>query len=228
MAFSKRLLQALSQFSPLFRNLFAWGRGSGKEVFFAEDFSDFEGKLLPLIHDKKRCYENPDPTNKGFTLDSIGFAGFRASYSNTDADNFTLTLSIAAGAPEFHSSVVNIEFFKETNPSFYDYAFTSALMKLLINYCEPHYAFVISHPFWNAVEIEDEDGLNIRPIGWLTYLADPRTAQLLPTDVEQEVLPTGGTLITLQHEFPSADNPDDVAAAIRIRDVLLDAGLLRL
>lgn len=94
-------------------------------------------------------------------------------------------------------------------------------MKEVIEYCQPKHGFVISHPFWEAVELEDEP-IGTCPIGWLTYLADPAVNNLLPSDVEREALSTGGTLITLKHSpLPSPDNEEDVANAIRIRDAVM-------
>jgi len=222
LAFSKGLLQRLAAFDPVFNNLFSWGKGPNQKAWFAENYSDLEDKVFPQINEEDIRYQNPDPDNWVLTLDSTCFKGFRMSYSNTDKlEEGQLTVGIGAGAMDDDiTNVVHIEFPEVNYPQFYDYNFVSALMKVVIAYCEPREGFVISHPFWEAVESEDEP-VGTCPIGWLTYLADPAVNDLLPSDVEREKLSTGGILIILKHNPPpSPENPEDVASAIRIRDAV--------
>ena len=222
LAFSKGLLQTLAQFDSLFVNLFSWGNGPNQKAWFAQDYSDLDDKVFPQINEEDLRYQNPDPDNWELTLDSTCFKGFRMSYSNTDIlEEGQLTVSIGAGAMDDDIlNVVGIEFPKVNYPQFYEYDFVSDLMKVVIEYCQPQHGYVISHPFWEAVELEGEP-IGTCPIGWLTYLANQAVSNQLPSDVEREVLSTGGTLITLKHPLPSAENEADVASAIRIRDALL-------
>ncbi|MEZ5480542.1 MAG: Imm52 family immunity protein [Thiolinea sp.] len=140
-------------------------------------------------------------------------------------------LTITAGASEDWPCLINLEFSRTFHPEFYEHDFMWALIKLLISNYQPHNAFVISHPFWNQIELpprEDEVNSRVEPVGWFTYLANPRANALPPADVEREILPGGGVLISLQQAFPSEDDPAAVAAAIRIRDALQTEDLLRL
>jgi len=221
LAFSKGFLQTLAKFDPMFSNMFSWGNGPNQESWFADNYSDLEDKVFPELDDDEIRFQNPDPDNWKLTLDSKSFIGFITSYSNEDEEG-QFTVNIGAGAPDGDTtSVVSIEFPRVNYPQFHDYDFVSALMKVVIEYCKPRKGFVISHPFWDTVRSEEVKSSTC-PIGWLTYLADPTVNDLLSPDVEREVLSTGGTLITLKHSpLPSPDNTDDVAAAIRIRDILL-------
>lgn len=222
LAFSKGLLQELVQFDPVFSNLFSWGQGPNQKARFTQDYSDLDDKVFPQINEEDLRYQNPDPDNWELTLDSTCFKGFRMSYSNTDRlEEGQLTVSISAGAMDDDNlNVVGIEFPKINYPQFYEYDFVSALMKVVIEYCQPQHGYVISHPFWEAVELEDSP-IGTCPIGWLTYQADQAVNNLLPSDVEHEVLSTGGTLTILKHSLPSAENKADVASAIRIRDTVM-------
>lgn len=223
LAFSKGLLQTLIQFDPVFANLFSWGQAPSQKAWFAQDYSDLDDKVFPQINEEDLRYQNPDPDNWELALDSTCFKGFRMSYSNTDIlEEGQLTVSIGAGAMDDDIlNVVGIEFPKVNYPQFYEYDFVSDLMKVVIEYCQPQHGYAISHPFWEAVELEGEP-IGTCPIGWLTYLADASANDLLPPDVEREVQSTGGTLITLKHSPPpSTDNPEDIANAIRIRDILM-------
>lgn len=220
--FSRGLLQILVKFDAVFSNLFSWGNGPNQKVWFLENYSDLDNKIFPLISIKEFRYQNPDPNNWGLTLDSKSHVGFSRSYYNTDkSEEGKLSVSIDAGAAGNSTNVVHIEFPEVNYSQFYDYEFVSALIKIVIEYCQPQEGFVISHPFWDAVRSEDAPRSTC-PIGWLTYLADQTANDTLPSDVECEVLSTGGTLITLKHSPPpSPDNPEDVANAIRIRDAMM-------
>jgi hypothetical protein len=221
LAFSKGLLQELMQFDPVFSNLFSWGQGPNQKAWFAQNYSDLDDKVFPQLNDEEIRYENPDSDNWKLTLDAKSFIGFTMSYSNTDKlEEGQLTVRINAGATTDSMNVVGIEFPTVNYPQFYEYDFVSALMKVVVEYCQPQHGYVISHPFWEAVELEDSP-IGTCPIGWLTYLADEKVKTLLPSDVEYEVLTTGGTLITLKHSPPSAENEADIARAIRIRDAVM-------
>ncbi len=224
LAFSKGLLQELSQFDSVFENLYGCGKKPNQKAWFTEDYCDFNDKVLPQINDQEIRYENADPDNWKITLDSKSFKGFRNSYSNTDEEGQT-TVSISGGATEEDiTDLVNIKFPKVKYSQFYDYEYVSALMKIVIEYCQPDHGFVISEQFWDAIELEDEPG--ICPIGWLTYLSNRRVTQMLPANIEREILATGGTLFTLKRTLPSVENTEDISAAIGIRDTLIPEGLL--
>ena len=231
LTFSKGVLQTLARFDPMFNKLILWGSGPGKEVLLEPDSSEFGQKVFARMKDDDgdRVYQNPDPTNIKLTMDSRCRIAFHTSFTVDDGDDTGVDVSIAAGSSDDDTCLVNLEFSLTFHPQFYDHDFMQSLMKLLIAYCDPYNAFVISHPFWNQIELpprEDEVNSRVEPVGWFTYLANPRANALLPADVQREILPGGGVLISLQQAFPSEDDPAAVAAAIRIRDALQTEDLL--
>lgn len=60
---------------------------------------------------------------------------------------------------------------------------------------------------------------------WLFYLPFPHLASCLPPDIHHEPFANGILIQTTPH-LPNADNPDDVAAGKRVRDVLDEFGLV--
>ncbi len=65
-------------------------------------------------------------------------------------------------------------------------------------------------------------------VGWVTYLARHRgTVPPLPAPVRIEPVEGKGTLIVLTPERFTASNPEHVALAERVRELLDRAGLLK-
>ncbi len=90
-------------------------------------------------------------------------------------------------------------------------------------------------PDWGgAVSEEHRDSLKARRpkgtpyVGWVTYLARHRgTVPPLPAPVRIEPVEDKGTLIVLTPERFTVTNPDHVALAERVRELLDRAGLLK-
>ncbi|QLQ33849.1 MAG: immunity 52 family protein [Candidatus Thiothrix singaporensis] len=161
-------------------------------------------------------------------MESTCIFSFTATYSVDDGEGTGVDVVITAGSSDDEPCLVNLEFSRTFHPQFYEHDFMQGLMKLLIEYCQPEHGYVASSTYRNAVVLRDEDNqIIVEPVGWFTYVANPHANDLLPADVEREVLPKGGVLISLQQEFPSEDDPAAVAAAIRIRDALQTEDLLR-
>ena len=226
LTFSKEVLHVLAEFDPMFKKIVLLGKELTKP-----DAPDFENRLIEQINMIERVYQNPDPANQKLTMASTSWFGFDGHYMINTEGGTGARLTITAGAPEDWPCLINLKFSRTFHPEFYEHNFMQALIKLLIEFCNPTNAFVISHPFWNQIELpprEDEINSRVEPVGWFTYLANPRANALLPADVQREILPGGGVLISLQQAFPSEDDPAAVAAAIRIRDALQTEDLLRL
>lgn len=236
LAFSKGLLQKLMQFDPLLDCDWIVCGSAPRYGRIAADMSDFDDMAFTYLFNKKRAYLNPDPDSgkliqdKALTLDSRTDLGFSLRYRNREELNSELGICIVAGdLSQRLPSVVNIEF-RKNHPRRQDYAYLSALMKLLIEHCQPDYGFMSFGREGKAPgQPKNEVQLTqIFPIGWLTYLSDPTANQRLPDDIEREVLVGGGTLITLKRSLPSPDNAADVATATRIRDALAQPDMVDL
>ncbi|RYZ34244.1 MAG: hypothetical protein EOO71_39635 [Myxococcaceae bacterium] len=91
-------------------------------------------------------------------------------------------------------------------------------------------------PVWGVAtsqahrKLLDERGVRGAPrVGWVTYLAGHRGAMpLLPAPVRIEPVEGRGTLIILTSERFSVANPEHVALAERVGDLLAGAGLMQL
>jgi hypothetical protein len=226
LAFNKGLLRKLAQFDSVFGDLFIWGPSPKQKTWFAPDYSDLEEKLFPQLgRGVEVRYQNPDPDDWGLTLDSTFLGGFRQQYykKNKPGKDMRFVQISAGGAAGTNS--VGIEFPEINHPQFYEYDYVSALMKLLIEYCQPQEGLVTNGLFSDVVESDDVPGTTCT-VGWLTYLENQSVDKILPPDIEREILTTGGTLITLNHSLPSAENEEDITSAIRIRDTLMKNGLL--
>ncbi|HZI15409.1 MAG TPA: immunity 52 family protein [Myxococcus sp.] len=90
---------------------------------------------------------------------------------------------------------------------------------------EPDWAVAMSHAHR---DMDDESGLANMWVGWVTYLARHLgTVPPLPAPVRIELVEDQGTLIILTPERFTAANPEHVALARRVRELLSRAGLLR-
>ncbi|NPC69991.1 hypothetical protein HPP05_09575 [Corallococcus exiguus] len=90
---------------------------------------------------------------------------------------------------------------------------------------EPDWAVAMSR---THRELDDADGKSDMWLGWVTYLARQRgTVPPLPAPVRIEPVKDKGTLIILTPERFTASNPEHVALARRVRELLAQAGLMR-
>jgi hypothetical protein len=77
-------------------------------------------------------------------------------------------------------------------------------------------------------EMDDSQGNADIWLGWVTYLARHRgTVPPLPAPVRIEPVLDKGTLIVLTHERFTVANPEHVALARRVRELLARAGLMQ-
>ncbi len=89
---------------------------------------------------------------------------------------------------------------------------------------DPDFAVANSNPLGDLVEKKEDE---VR-VGWLTYLSR-RLGRVppLPAPVRMEPVGTLGMLMVLTPERMTASNPEHVALATRVRELLDRAGLLR-
>ncbi|RKH24076.1 hypothetical protein D7Y13_26560 [Corallococcus praedator] len=90
---------------------------------------------------------------------------------------------------------------------------------------EPDWAVAMSETYR---EMDDRQGKEDIGLGWVTYLARHRgTVPPLPAPVRIEPVEDKGTLIILTPERFTVANPEHVALARHVRELLAGAGLLR-
>ncbi|RYZ42561.1 MAG: hypothetical protein EOO71_07200 [Myxococcaceae bacterium] len=77
-------------------------------------------------------------------------------------------------------------------------------------------------------DVDDEDGKADKWLGWVTYLSRQQgTVPPLPAPVRIEPVEDRGTLIILTPERFTVANPEHIALARRVRELLSGAGLMR-
>ncbi|CAM4433300.1 immunity 52 family protein [Corallococcus exiguus] len=90
---------------------------------------------------------------------------------------------------------------------------------------EPDWAVAMSRPHR---ELDDADGKADMWLGWVTYLSHHRgTVPPLPAPVRIEPVEDRGSLIILTPERFTVANPEHIALARRVRELLAQAGLMR-
>ncbi|RKH52606.1 immunity 52 family protein [Corallococcus llansteffanensis] len=90
---------------------------------------------------------------------------------------------------------------------------------------DPEWAVAMSHAHR---DLEDEKGKADIWLGWMTYLSRQRgTVPPLPAPVRIEPVEDKGSLIILTPERFTAANPEHIALARRVRELLARAGLMQ-
>lgn len=106
---------------------------------------------------------------------------------------------------------------------------TSILTKVLtcmVAAWDPEWAVATSHPVRDLVL---KPQTNEDAVGWLMYCANRRgKIPPLPAPVRIERIQDKGTLITLSEERFTASNPEYVALAVRVHELLDRAGVLQI
>ncbi|XXF77562.1 immunity 52 family protein [Myxococcaceae bacterium GXIMD 01537] len=98
------------------------------------------------------------------------------------------------------------------------------LMRAMVRAWEPEWAVVVSHALRDELSKSAALGTYV---GWMTYLSDHRGAlPVLPAPTQVEPVEAMGTLITLSPERLESTNPEHVALALRVQELLAGAGLL--
>lgn len=224
-SFSKDILMQLKYFSDDFKTLYAWGTEANAGTYLKEDLTDFESVVLNQLRDDEIAYSNPDKSNKDFTLDSKCFIGYRNSYStNQDYKQDQITVTIEAGkesAKKNDAGILNFKFSKSLQSKL-DLQYLLKLLELNVNLVNPYYATVSSFKFNERINKDDTD----IEIGWITYIADTKIIDLLPSDIEKKHIINRGTIFWISKEKALSTNEYDVKKGIEIRDILALKGFL--
>jgi len=100
----------------------------------------------------------------------------------------------------------------------------TAILHCMVNAWEPEWAISTSGPHWE--QMPTKPGLG-EFAGWITYFSRERgTVPPLPAPVRTEPVEDKGTLVILTPERFTVSNPEHVALAERVRELLGRAGLL--
>jgi hypothetical protein len=220
--FSKDILKQLSEFDPIFKNLFGWGTKPNARKQIASDLSDFDEIVFKQLADfDEIAYENPDPNDKESGWDSKCFIGYGNSYSNTARiKEGQITVSIDAGK-DIKTGVLIIKFPQYHFPQYNDYSHIKMLfLKCIKMLKHVYYGCVISDEIWEF----NNSKTNEIDIGWFTFLPQKNIMEMLPDDIYKEEV-ENGTLFTLSKD-PADSNVNMEKKVKKIRKSLTKIRLL--
>ncbi len=104
-------------------------------------------------------------------------------------------------------------------------SFQAQALRALAIAWDPDWGVAMSHAHRDIIGAKRQDVL----VGWVTYLSKRRgRVPLLPAPARIELVEDKGTLVTLTPELFTASNPEHMALAERVRELLDRAGLLTL
>jgi hypothetical protein len=230
---SQAFIKQLKEIHPVFQFLEWVGDRPNNAVKLASDLDNLEGLIYTHAPSKEAIYQKPDK-DRTASWDSFGVAGFDMRYSTGKAvPGGRMSVWIGAGRtgmPRFANGVTinfpsreNADF---TCKEFFDYDFLKRLLLHLIAFWKPEDGRLTSYPFSEAVSTS-----MVVVVGWLTYVRDPRATALRNSpqlkNLIFETTPDGGTLISLGRTPIAPDNAEQVEQARRLRQVLIDEGLVK-
>jgi hypothetical protein len=222
-------LTELVPMHPLFSNLRLVGKSMKDSPDLMGDLSNLEAWIF------KRAWMKEMPTGVVYTdLDSKGNPtaasregmGFRTSVSNLTG--WDSKCDITMSAARSNSNNCNIVLPRKNHPEFQQQPLMGRLLELVVKHWPVRFASVGNSGWHDRVSWagEPRDREGEAEIGWLTYIADPSIAEVLPPEVAvKRVGP--GVVFQLGDHFSSHERPEDVALGLRVKDALGAAGKLK-
>jgi len=213
LARASEFLEALPSAGLKPARIYLQGDGPGSKVEVVPGSAEFYRRTHALGFDPK--YKNYSEVGyDGSPLPATTSpVGFTLSFSDSPSDKVTsstLSISITAGAhnPRISNAVV-VSLPQEGACAVVNVEKIRALMQLIVEFWKPAQAIVTSSDF------NEEAFDSKQPMGWITYVADPKAREVVPSNIVCE--PFGdGALLTIAEAMPDAG---DVFALARIRNV---------
>lgn len=212
-AYSQRAESLFQRLASLDPSLAKWfEQATSREAALKGKFTPDAETLLGLF--KKKKYQMGEG--------EISFSAWNGESDNNSVVNFS------CGSP----SVYTVDLCVLTPPSqglaaqrLLSMSALTQLMRTLVLAWEPAWGVFTSDSHRDTVSEFADVGTFV---GWATYLARHRgTVPPLPTPVRVEHVEDKGTLIVLTPERFTVSNPEHVALAERVRELLDGAGLLK-
>jgi hypothetical protein len=219
---SKSFFRRLQMLHPAFQTLITSEKRRGPPVALLPDLSNLEEVLLRRTFHQDAVFSHLDKEGNP-TLDSASPLGFVTGYFSGEAlgrEKVGIMISAGSDSPWLGNAVV-IDFPKEER-AFREYGFVRQLLEAVVDCWAPDTAVVTSHSFNKRL---DEQGGG-EAIGWMNWFSEAGVRDALPEGIESEALGSGVLVVTAR-EPVSADAPEHVATARRIRDSLRARGLLQ-
>jgi hypothetical protein len=222
-------LTELIPMHPLFSNLRLVGKSMKDSPDLTSDLSNLKDWIYKRAWDKKMptSFVWTDVDSKGNpTTASRGGTGFHASVSNLKSWDSKVDIDMSAARN--HGNICNIVLPRKNHPEFQQQPLMGQLLELVVKHWPVRFASVGNGYWFNTVSWtgEPRDREGEAEIGWLTYIADPSVADILPPEViVKRVGP--GVVFQLGDHFSSHERPEDVALGLRVKDALAAAGKLK-
>jgi hypothetical protein len=225
-------LLELSYKHPIFTNLRLVGKNMKDSPPLENDLSNLRDWIDRRAWWKKMPtgleYTRLDPKGRP-TSESAGGMGFKISVSNLKSWDQKVEIDLEAGVNDITTNNCNIILPRRIYPECRQQPFLGDLLQVLVKHWPVNYASIASTGWHTAVNWIGEPSSRERQIeiGWLTYVADPTIAEVLPPGIAAHRLGPG-VVFQLAEHFTSYKNPEDVALGLRVKLALAAAGRLRM
>ena len=223
---SRRLIKGLQSHHPAFKYLMAVGSGIAQVV--DPELDDFDATIAAAVFDPENRFDYSGLTDTGGVgPKSLSRIGFAVTYGELDASRRSMVpleeggsrlrlRGTSAGTEPETSAVL------ETSASCTRPEDFRRLLKYLATSWPVGFGGVSIPTFQECVRGSNRASYAGQ---WLFYLPFPHLGQCLPPDIRHEPFANGILIETTPH-MPDANNPADVAAGKRVRDVLDEFGLV--
>lgn len=220
---SKHIIQHIKNFNPVFDTINSWGDTASSWTKIEDDFSNFDETVFQHIYDKEIKYKNPIET-KDFLLESMSWAGFSNSYSNTKkAQDGKFTITIRAGG-EDGVGFVNVKFPQKGHEEFYQIEVMRKFIEHLLSVVPLSTAYVSTDGLFDQV-VDYEKPYDVQ-IGWLNFFNKSDVLNNIPHEVYKKNSKEGA-YFWLRDEI-SDPSQEIVKSAITVRDILGELGYLNI
>lgn len=212
--------QAMARYDPLFSH---WFRPPRSRKQASEPLS------LDVPTLRERFSQGRTRNDEGGIIDDLGFRIFADSgqWPGTPPREFSsLTVKCGAYAESlFNACVLNLPSAGDAMEHVVRAPMLANILRAMIAAWEPERCFATSHAHLELVKERKGVGTFV---GWIMYF--PRqlgSVPPLPPPVQVEPVEDRGSLVILTPERFTASNPQHVALAARVHEVLSHAGLLK-
>ncbi|NOK13145.1 immunity 52 family protein [Corallococcus exercitus] len=159
----------------------------------------------------------------GRVFEELGFHVWFLNESDPDDVDLRLRCGDSAGSSP-NSCLLSLPFEGPNAERVLTPSVLEAVMRGMVAACEPEWITAMSD---YHRELDDPGNKTNARVGWLTYFSKQRgTVPPLPAPVRIEPVEDKGTLILLTPERFTVANPEHVALARRVRELLTRAGLI--
>ena len=227
---SRRVLQRLQALNPLFKRLTVVSTAS--TIALPDELSGLEELIESHVFSSAHVDDYIALGNGGrLASGSLSRIGFSLAYCSTDErynsiipperGGVDLTLQGSSVAVESSAST-NLKLSADTRSELCATSTVKSMLVMLIEEWQSALGGVSLKQYAQTIRGTDRASYAGQ---WLFYLPFPGLAKCLPPDIRHEPFANGILIETTPH-IPDANNPSDIAAGKRVRDVLDEFGLI--